>query len=109
MNFYHAFGWKAALALVVGTVAYILVGAALSFQLGWPEQYGLDCHGRGCLGQYLNHSPALLQHGTLLDYLLFAWIWSLPVIGIGLILLGLWDARRRSRGLVYPSRNSKSE
>ena len=109
MTFFHAFGWKATLALLTATVAYVLIGVGLSLQLGWPEQYGLRCSGRGCLGLYLHYSPELLRHGTILDYLLFAWLWFLPVAGVGLIILGLWDARRRSRGLVYPSDSSKSE
>ncbi len=106
---YRAFGWKVTLLLVVGTCAYIAVGAWLSIALGWPERYGSHCRGRYCLFQELWHTPALLRGGTLLEYLLFAWLWLLPVGMIGLILFGLWDTRRRSRGLLYPSSNFKSE
>ncbi len=106
---HRTFSWKALLLLATGACAYIGVGAGLSWVLGWPDRYGLHCHRRGCLFQDLWHSPSLLRGGTLLEYLLFAWLWLVPVIGIGLLLLGLWDARRRSRGLVYPSSNSKSE
>ena len=103
IRFYHTFGWKAVLLLAAGTVLYIFAGAALSSQLGWPEQYGLSCSGRGCLLRELGHSLSLIRSGKPLDYLMFAWLWLVPVAALGLILLGLWDARRRSRGLVYPS------
>ncbi|WP_448663130.1 hypothetical protein ACG3SL_00165 [Sphingomonas sp. CJ20] len=104
MRFFQMFGWKPTLALIVATVVYIFVGAWLSHQLNWPDQYGLHCRGRGCLFTELYHSPALLRGGRWQEYLLFGWFWFLPVIAIAALSFGLWDARRRSRGLVYPSK-----
>lgn len=109
LEFYRTFGWKGSLLLVAATCGYVGIGAWLSIQLGWPDRYGSHCSGRGCFFQDLAHSPALLRGGAMLEYLLFAWLWLLPAGGVGLLLLGLWDARRRSKGLIYPSSHSKSE
>lgn len=106
---YRTFGWMWSLLILVATCAYIAIGVWLSMTLDWPDRYGMHCSGRGCLLRELWYSSALLHGGTPLEYLLFAWLWLLPVGGICLLLLGLWDARRRSRGLVYPSSNSTSE
>ncbi len=112
MSGFQAFrilGWKGSLILLAGTVIYIVGGAALSLALDWPDSYGLHCHGRFCLVPELRWSPALLRGGSVLEYLLFAWLWLLPVGTLAAFLWAFWDARRRSRGLVYPSNSYKSE
>lgn len=52
---------------------------------GWPDAYGIHCHGRGCTFTYLYHSPQLLRGGSAYEIVLFALIWLLPafLLGVG--------------------------
>lgn len=86
--------------LVAGTVLFILLLAAgemwLSDKVGWPEAYGFDCHGRGCFIQDLIHSPKLLRGGSVYEFGLFALLWALPAILVGVLVYAAF--KRLSRG-----------
>lgn len=74
-------------------VAFGTTGWWLEDQIGWPEAYGFQCRGRGCLLENLWHSHKLLNVGSYYEVLLFAWIWFIPAATVILILVIL--ARRR--------------
>lgn len=76
--------------LLLGTVFFILFIAIaqvrLSSRLNWPEAYGFNCSGRGCLLDEIYHSPRLLSGGTFLEIALFAVLWIVPA-GVAAALL----------------------
>ncbi len=77
---------------IMGVIAaWIGIGIWLQEAVGWPEAYGFRCHGKGCLFTDIFHSPALLHHGGLLEWLLFAHFMTLPMI----FLVALGVALRR--------------
>lgn len=77
--------------IMAGVLTYIGIGAALAITLDYPKAYGSMCR-RKCLIEDYWFSPALLTHGNLLDYCLFAWLWSMPAAAIGVIL---WSRLRK--------------
>lgn len=66
-------------------MAWLGGGVWLQVAVGWPEAYGFHCRGKGCLFTDIWHSPVLLHHGGLLEWLLFAHFMTLP--GIFLVAL----------------------
>jgi hypothetical protein len=70
--------------MVVG-ITWIAVFVWLSIDLGWPDNYGFHCHGKGCLFVEIWHSPTLLKHNRLKEFALFMCVWTLPAL-----VLGVW-------------------
>ena len=85
--------------LMVGTVLFILLLAAgdiwLSDKIGWPERYGFGCRGRGCFFEDLAHSPQLLRGGSMYELALFALLWLLPAIIVGVLIYALFKRLNR--------------
>ena len=92
-----AFGWRRLWALLVGTVAFILLFAGidmwLSNKIGWPEAYGFECSGRGCLVSDLIHSPELLRGGNGYELGLFALLWLFPAIIVVCAIFAIFKRR----------------
>jgi len=80
--------------VVVVIIGWVSLGVWLQERIGWPDRYGFHCHGKGCWIDDMWHSPALIRGGHWGEYALFAWIWSLPLVVIGLIL---WTAQRKRK------------
>lgn len=77
---YRTLGARRFWAMTTSVLAYIGIGVWLSMTVnGWPEKYGSSCHGRGCLIDELWYSPGLLNGGWA-EWMLFAWLWSMPGI-----------------------------
>lgn len=91
-EYYQALGPLRFWSVIGALVAWIGSGIWLQEAIGWPEAYGFQCRGRGCLFADIWHSPALLHHGGLLQWLLFAHFMTLPAII--LITLGIVVRRR---------------
>ncbi|MBU1834588.1 MAG: hypothetical protein KJ834_00935, partial [Alphaproteobacteria bacterium] len=67
--------------LVASTLIYIAIGSALSIYATWP---GICDHsGRKIVGfiKQFYCSPDLLSGGVV-ELGLFAWLWSMPIIGV---------------------------
>lgn len=62
---YHALGPARYWTIMVGTVVFCIGFGTLvwwlSDKIGWPDAYGFQCRGKGCLFVELWHSPSLLQ------------------------------------------------
>ena len=93
-NSYRQLGPVRFWLIVLGTLTYIGVGAFLAVKLHYPQAYGSTCHSK-CFPEDYWFSPMLLRHGSLLEYLLFVWLWLLPALVIG---VAIWSRlRKRSR------------
>ena len=64
--------------LTVAMVAFGAIGWWLSQIIGWPEAYGFECRGRGCLWVHLSESPKLLRNRGAYEIALFIWFWFIP-------------------------------
>lgn len=88
-------------AILTGTVLAILLLAGadmwLSDKIGWPEAYGFQCRGRGCLIENWMNSPKLLWGGSASELALFALLWWMPVVVVGCCFYALLRRRRRNR------------
>lgn len=92
---YRTLGARNFWALMIGVLGFIGLGVWLSMSVdGWPEKYGSACHGRGCFLDELWVSPGLLN-GSWAEWLLFAWLWSMP----GLIVVSFAYAFIMKRGI----------
>ncbi|WP_411341853.1 hypothetical protein V6U71_08635 [Sphingopyxis sp. J-6] len=98
---YEAYGAARIWSIMVGTIIFILllVAGQIGFanKIGWPEAYGFDCHGRGCLLQDLYHSPSLLSGGSFYELALFAFLWAVPVIIVAAIAYALFKKHRAKK------------
>jgi len=90
---YRVLGGAKFWALISGTISWIAIGVWLMMTATWPGQ--CDHEGRKLIGHFkqLYCSPDLLS-GGLTEYGLFAWLWSMPLFVVGLIL---WAILRKSR------------
>lgn len=78
--------------LIMGALAaWIGCKVWLETVLGWPDAYGFRCRGK-CLFQDIWHSPALLENGRPLEWLLFAHFMTFPTIL--LLCIGIFLRRR---------------
>ena len=79
--------------IMVGTVAFILVGGTLIFMANWPT----DCEpgGRDLIGTY-RCSPRLLS-GNAVDMAAAVWLWSIPTIGVVVVTWSWINHFRRKR------------
>lgn len=81
-------------------VAFGTIGWWLGEVIGWPDDYGFRCSGRGCYWLYLIESPKLLRSGGAYEISLFAWIWFIPAgtsTMIVWVLIRRFLKRRRDR------------
>jgi hypothetical protein len=78
---------------IIGIFAWLAIYIWLSSKADWPDGYGFQCHGRGCLFQDLGHSPALLKHGGLVPDLTFIWLWAPALIYAAYILWAMLRPR----------------
>ncbi|QNO29262.1 hypothetical protein EEB18_010180 [Sphingopyxis sp. OPL5] len=90
--------------LMGGMIAFGLAFAGaeawLSGKLNWPEAFGFQCRGRGCLFTKMGHSGQLLEAGGAYAWGLFALYWAMPAIAIcAVIVIRL---RRRRRNPIRP-------
>lgn len=76
--------------LIGGTVVAILLLVTadmwLSAKINWPQAYGFNCHGRGCIVHDMVHSPLLLRGGTACELAKFALIWWMPTTFLGCVI-----------------------
>ena len=81
---------------MVGVLAYIGIGATLSFLAVWPGN--CDHEGRRLTGfiKQFNCSPDLLSGGAV-EIALFVWLWSLPTICIVVVAWSWINHFRRKR------------
>ncbi|MHA3793598.1 hypothetical protein [Sphingomonas sp. YL-JM2C] len=88
-----AIGSKNTWLVMIATVIFILLVATgniwLANQIGWPEAYGFNCHGRGCILQDMIHSPKLLERGNVYELGLFVLLWLLPTCLVGVLIYAL--------------------
>ncbi|MBO9582269.1 MAG: hypothetical protein J7498_15385 [Sphingobium sp.] len=88
--------WGMMISLIVFFGAWAGIGVWLESRVGWPEAYGFQCGGRGCIFADIWHSPLLLG-GNLDELELFVWIWFLPTLFIGAIGWAVAYARMKER------------
>ncbi len=74
--------------ILLGTCAWIAIGAWLAISLNWPDSYGFHCHGRGCLIEDIWNSRALIKqgHGSAMEWGMFLWLWSIPAAAVAALL-----------------------
>ena len=93
-----------------GLLAFLLGWAAAHFwladKIGWPEAYGFQCRGRGCMWVEIWHSPALLKGGDAYELGMFALIWWLPALVVGCLIYALLKRLRR-RNPILPMNTSE--
>ncbi len=83
----------------IGLVLWGVIGVGLMAYLEYPSAYGISCRsggrygGGGCIAE----SGVLLDYGGPLELLLFAWLWSLPVMIVAILVYG-GVAQLRNRG-----------
>jgi hypothetical protein len=65
--------------VMLGTLTFISIGAALAITLDYPRAFGSTCHHK-CMVENYWYSPALLRRGSVLAYALFAWLWLIPAM-----------------------------
>lgn len=94
--------------IMLGLLTYIGVGAWLSISLHYPLAYGSTCHSK-CMIENYWFSPQLLRHGGLMDYALFAWLWSMPAFVAGVVIWTKLRRRTPSRNPILPSNSSDPE
>ena len=84
-----------------GTILLILlwVGAQfwVSYKIGWPDSYGFECRGKGCLFVHMAHSAKLLRGGSAYELTLFALLWSWVALIVGWAIYALLKRRRPSK------------
>ena len=68
---------------------WIGVGVWLQQAVNWPEAYGFHCRGKGCLFVSVWHSPALVEHGGLLQWMLFIHLWTIPAVLVACLIIAL--------------------
>lgn len=78
-------GWVALLS------GWLALKIWLEGLVGWPERYGLHCHGKGCMVTDYWYSYRLLS-GGLQEYALFACNWMV----LGLVFIYLIGRSRRA-------------
>ncbi|MEG3145040.1 hypothetical protein U1839_10305 [Sphingomonas sp. RT2P30] len=100
-------GGSASWLLLTAIVLWLGGGAILREKVGWPEHYGFQCHGRGCMIDEMGHSLALVRQGGFLPDLLFIDIWS--IFAIPLALFAWTKLRRRPDNLETTSYISDPE
>ncbi len=101
---YHTLGPARYWTIMVGTVVFCIGFGTLvwwlSEKIGWPDAYGFQCRGKGCLFLELWHSPSLLQNPNGYALALFAALWFIPAttgIAVTIILARRALIRRRNR------------
>jgi len=85
-------------SLMVAIFAYAAIDLWLDDEVGWPDNFGFHCLGRGCLFVEAWHSPALLHHPTPYELALFVWIWLLPILFLGVVI---YFGIRKLRGMNF--------
>lgn len=90
---YRTLGAMRFCLVLLGTLAYIGTGAALSIALDYPQAFGSTCR-RKCLIENYWYSPALLTDDNTLAYALFLWLWSLPAVVVGTLIYATLKKRR---------------
>jgi hypothetical protein len=78
---------------MLGTLLYIGIGAALAITKNYPAAYGSSCR-RKCFIENYWYSPELLSQGDFYAYALFAWLWSMPALVVGVLIYAALKKRR---------------
>lgn len=80
--------------VMLGLAAWTGLGAWLIQILDFPEAFGSTCQ-RKCMFDWFQFSPALLREEGAAAYILFGWIWAIPVLVAGVFI----HAFIRKRGI----------
>ena len=89
---YRALGAARFLLLMIGLLTYIGGFAALMIATDHPQSAGSTCR-RKCMIEAYWFSPHLLGGGAI-EWLAFAWLWSLPAFVIGFVIYARLKRRR---------------
>jgi hypothetical protein len=102
---YRQLGRRKFLAIIIATVAWIGGGAWFMVMASWPSQ--CDHEGRKIAGfiKKLYCSPDLLSGGAV-EFGLFAWLWSMPALLIGVLI---WALARKARNANLSLYSDKAE
>jgi len=108
MDSYRKLGPLRFSLVMLGTFGWIGLGTWLSITDNYPRIYGSTCQ-RKCLIEDYWYSPQLLIHGGWLSYALFAWLWAIPALVVGLIVRAKWRKQHPSRDLLAPPKLTDTE
>lgn len=79
---YRTLGPKKFIPMMLGTFAWIGIGAWLTIAMDYPRSVGSTCR-RKCLIEEYWYSGALLERGDPMSLCLFVYLWSMPALVIG--------------------------
>ncbi|OYW16061.1 MAG: hypothetical protein B7Z39_02595 [Novosphingobium sp. 12-64-8] len=106
---YRALGALRFWALMAALLAWVGGGMWLQYVIGWPDDFGFHCRGKGCLLSDLWHSPALVERGGVLNWALFIYFWTVPAVMAGSLAIVLWRRIKRSRSHLIDDTLSKTD
>jgi hypothetical protein len=73
-------------ATMICLFGWTSIGISLQRINNYPDAYGFQCSGRGCLYREIWNSPVLLRDPDAFEIGLFAWLWSMPATVVGALI-----------------------